>query len=120
MTITLAVNENNDLFVSPDGNINLVRDINSVLQVCAHVAKAQLTEMVLAYDQGIPNFETIWTDATDTLQYEFYLRQALLAVDNVTGIANLVIDVRDNTLFYTATIQTTFGEAEINGISIPG
>lgn len=114
MTKMLAVNSNNDLYLDEQGNIAVNEDLMAVMQACEHAAKAQFREMVLNYDQGIANFQTIWRDAANVLQYEAYLRRALSSVQGVIEIKDLDIVVRENTVFYSATIKTIYGEAALN------
>jgi hypothetical protein len=115
MTQLLAVDENNDLFLSRTGNLAISRNIEAVLQACEHVAKAQLLEMVLAQERGIPNFETIWNGSPNVAQFEAYLRRNILTVDGVIDILSLEISVLNNILAYTITIQTVYGLGVING-----
>lgn len=115
MTRVFTVDANNDLILAGDGNLSISSDLEAVLQACEHAAKAQLTEMVLAVDQGVPNFQTLWNGAPNVLQFESYLRRQLLAVPGVLDVASLTSSVANNILSYTATIQTIYGEGAING-----
>lgn len=115
MSKTIASDEKNDIYLARDGNLAVVVNLDSVVQSCAHAAKAQLGEMVLAQLQGVPNFQTIWQNAVNVPQFEAYLRRVIMAVDGVTGIDELDVGIRDNTVFYTATIQTIYGSEVLNG-----
>lgn len=107
---TLATNDNNDLFLGPDGNIVVASNIDAVLQACATATKAQLGEMVLNIDQGIPNFQTIWKNAVNVPQFEAYLRQTLEGVQGVTEVRQLTVTAQNNVVTYSATIVTIYGE----------
>jgi hypothetical protein len=115
MSRSFGVDENNDIFIAPDGRLSVVVDLQSILETCAHAVKAQLGEMVLAVDQGVPNFQTIWNGAPNVVQFESYVRRALLSVDGVLEVTELDTDATTSVLKYTATIRTTFGEGTING-----
>ena len=114
MSKCLAVDENNDLFLRPDGLLAVNEDLASVMQSAQHAAQAQLGEMVLAIDQGVPNFQTIWESAANVAQFQAYLRRALLQVVGVIEVRELDTRVADNTLFYTATIVTIYGTGVLN------
>jgi len=116
MTIVMfGVDSDNDMFVGPDGNIAIISGIDAVKQACEHVMKTMLTEMVLAYNQGLPNFQTVWVGAPNIQQFEAASRSSLSAVPNVIQVVEFDTIVLNNVLAYTATIQTSFGDVVING-----
>jgi hypothetical protein len=115
MSTMFAVDQNNDLYIGENGNLAIVTGIEAVLQDCAHVAKAQLGEMVLAIDEGIPNMETVWRGSANIPQFEAYLRAALLSVDGVEEVSELETNVVNNVLSYAVTIQTIYGQGQLNG-----
>lgn len=116
MTQIFAVDKSNDLFINNDGHMAINRQLDAVIQACEHVAKAQLLEMVLNQERGVPNFETIWNGSPNVIQFEAYLRRNLLSVKDVLEITALDITVRDNVLLYTAEIRTIYGTGVINGL----
>lgn len=109
MTLTVSADSNNDLFIGADGSLALVSGIEAVLQAAQQAAQTQLGEMVFATDQGIPNFQTVWNGAPNLSQFEAYLRRALLAVDGVVSVLDLVTTQSNNALSYRVTIQTIYG-----------
>jgi hypothetical protein len=115
MTQLLAVDENNDLYLNRTGNIAISRNLEAVLQACEHIAKAQLLEMVLAQERGIPNFETIWNGSPNVAQFEAYLRRNILTVEGVIDILELETSVINNILAYNITIKTVYGLGVVNG-----
>lgn len=115
MTQTFATNEKNDLYIGLDGRLVVVSGIDAVLNACQTAAQAQLGEMVLAVDQGVPNFETIWTSSANVAQFEAYVKRAIMSVDGVKGIENFSVKVQNNKVIYNARIQTIYGTGEING-----
>ena len=110
-----GVDSNNDMYTGPDGNIIIVAGLVAVKQACEHVMKTMLAEMVLAYNQGLPNFQTVWVGAPNVPQFEAAGRAALQNVPDVVQVVSFDTIVRNNTLAYTAVIQTNFGDAVING-----
>lgn len=115
MTQTLGTNSDNDIYVGSNGNLIIDRGQQAVLDACATAAKLQLGEAVLETGLGLPNFQTVWVGAPNIAIFENYLRRALLNVQGVTAVKNLTTSVVNNTLSYTAVIETIFGRAFLNG-----
>lgn len=115
MTRVFGVDENNDLVIGPDGNLTIERDLEAVLQSAQQHAQAQYGEMILAVDEGVANFDTIWKRATNVIQFEAFVRQAILDTPGVTEIRDFNVTVQNNTASYIATIVTIYGEGQISG-----
>lgn len=115
MTLMIATDSKNDIYINPDGKLAMVQGLEATLQACAHACKAQLGEMVLALLQGIPNFQTIWNGAPNVVQFEAYIRKTLLQVVGVVDVLDLVTGISDNVLSYEATILTIYGQEVLNG-----
>jgi hypothetical protein len=115
MPTMFAVDENDDLYLDDAGNIAIVTGLEAVLQNCAHAVKAQLGEMILQTDQGMPDFQVIWNGNPNVSQFEASLREIILAQPNVISISELTTVINNNILSYTITIVTDFGEGAING-----
>ena len=112
---TLAVNDNNDIYIGEDGNLALIFALPGTLQACAHSGKTLLGEMIFAANQGLPNFQLIWVGVPNLQQYEAAVRATLLAVDGVKEIVSFAYRLADNNLTYTATILTIYGTGVVNG-----
>lgn len=115
MTQTFATNALNDIYIGADGNLAIAMGEQAVLQACATAAKAQLGEMVLAINNGIPNFQTVWVGAPNLAIFQSYLRRTLQNVEGVIEVTELTTSVDGGVLSYTATIRTIYGLAAING-----
>jgi len=120
MVQIFAVNENNDLYLK-NGRMVVVNGIQAVMQACEHAAKTLLGEMVLATNQGIPYFQSVWIGVPNFQQFEAALRNAFLAVPNVVEVVSLTVVQTKNVLTYTAVIRTNFGVGTIaNGELLNG
>lgn len=115
MTVTLAVNAQNDLYLEPSGNIALASGLEATLQACAQEAKTILGEMVLATDRGIPYFEVVFVGQPSVPQFSAALRLAWSTVPHVIEVTSLAIGQAGNTLTYEATITTDYGQGVISG-----
>lgn len=115
MVMTFTTNENNDIFIGPDGNLSISTGLQGVLQACATATKAQLGEMCLATTSGIPNFQTVWVGSPNLAIWQKYLRTTIENVEGVIEVTELDVSVANNILSYTATIRSIYGPGEING-----
>lgn len=115
MTQTFSTNANNDLFLNAQGNLAISTGIDAVLLNCEHAVKTMLGECVLDLERGMPNFQVIWNGAPSRQQYDAALRQTILAVDGVSSISELIINIVSGALVYQATIVTIYGTGAING-----
>lgn len=114
MTQTFTTDSNNDIFIGSNGNLSISSGIEGVLQACQTAAKAQLGEMILAIQSGVPNFQTIWESTRNVAQFEAYLLRTLLSVDGVRGVKELTTAVNNGILSYSAVIVTIYGTGELN------
>lgn len=113
--MTFAVNKNNDLYIDETGNLAIISGIDAVMQTCEQAAKTLRGEMLLEINRGIPMFETAFNGVPNLIQYEAALRKIWREIPEVKDITNLDIRVSDNTLSYSATIQTVNGQGAVNG-----
>lgn len=115
MTRTIASDSNNDLYLADDGNLAIVTGLDAVLQAAQQAAQTIKGEMVFDVEEGLPNFDTVWSGRPSLPVWEAHLRRAILAVDGVQSITELILSVSDNVLSYSATISTIYGAGAING-----
>lgn len=115
MVQTLGTDANNDLYLGPTGNLVMLSGIEAVAAACATATKAQLGEMVLATNAGIPNFQAIWVGVPNYALWKQYLIDTLKNVEGVVQVSSLTMASSGGVLSYTATIQTIYGETQLNG-----
>lgn len=115
MTRSLAVDENNDIYVGSDGSLAVASAREAVLHCCAQAAKTQLGEMIYAVDFGLPNFGAVWNGAPNVGLFEAYLRRNLQTVQDVISVDSVTIQATGGALVYSATIKTIYGPGAING-----
>lgn len=112
----------NDIYLDVEGNIAIAGktqetqdQIQAVLQCCKTAALAQLGEMVLHTDLGIPNLDLIWNGSPNIVQWESVLRSTFLSVEGVQEVLSLSARQSGRVLSYSATIQTIYGQGALNG-----
>lgn len=115
MTQTLGTNVANDIYLGANGNIVILSGILGVEGACQTAAYAQLGEMVLSVNRGIPNFQVVWVGSPNLAIFEAALRTTLENVDGVQTVKKLTLSVANNELSYEADIVTDFGPTTISG-----
>ena len=113
MTMTFAVDTDNDLFLNGAGNIAIATGLQAVLENCAHAMKTVLGECVLDIERGIPDFQTVWYSRAKLPQFNFAAVLALRAVAGVVAVKSFNSGYVDDRLVYQATIITIYGEGNI-------
>lgn len=114
--ISIAANENNDLFIDATGNLAMVQDVEAVMQNCKTAMQAQMGEMIYRIDDGMPTRETAF-DRYNAAQFEAAGRSVLLRVEGVRSIESFDVSRNGDVLAYRATIGTIYGNMVItNGL----
>lgn len=111
---TFAITADNDFLVT-GRSLSFVSDLDAVLNVCAHAAKAILGEMIFEQEQGMPYFETVWNGSPRTEPFEAAFRSRIAQIEGVTSIDDLTVEIVGDVMQYTATIATVYGTGQING-----
>lgn len=126
MTKTVAVDQNNDIYLDSNGNLAIATGLTAVMQACQQAAQTLYGEMVLQIDQGIPYFQVVFVGTPNIAQFEAALRSAWLEVNGVTQVASVTIIQTGtnaveplNTLGYTAVIDTIYGQGTLPNANTP-
>lgn len=112
---TLNVNADNDLVLNELGYLSFATDLDAVLLTARQYASTLLGEMIHAADEGIPYFGVAFGSSPNIAQFEAGLRRRLLQCPGVIRIDELTAQQVGDTLGYTATITTEFGQGTVNG-----
>lgn len=115
MVQCLGLNSANDIYLGADGNIVLQNGIDAIATACGTISRSRLGEMVLTSSQGLPYFETVWRGIPNVRIWQSYLYNALLNVDGVQEVSNIVLSSENNILSFKATVKTQFGSMQISG-----
>lgn len=110
MTQTALTNGNNDIYLDAQGNLAMASREAAVAQACENVSRASLGEEIFSINNGIPFFQAVFIGTPQIPTFETYLRRALLSVPGVIEIVRLTTTISNNTLSYSAVIETAFGE----------
>ncbi len=113
--ISFSINQNNDIHLGNDGNLALVAGQQAIKNCCEHYAKALRGEMIHKLDKGMPYWQTTFGRQADIPLFEALFRERMLEIDGVIAVISFSAALIDNTLNYTAVIQTIYGSINLYG-----
>lgn len=112
---TISINENNDIYIDASGNLALTVDINALADISKNKALTTLGEPQFNQQDGIPYFETIFTDTPKIDLFQAALINSIENTENIERVSNFNYTQNNGVFSYTLTEQTTFGEIQLNG-----
>lgn len=113
--ITISTNENNDIFIDPTGNISTRIDINALANISKNKVLTTLGEPEYNQLDGIPYFETIFTDKPKIDLFQAAVIDSLENIENVQRASNFDY-TQDNGIFSYSLVETTiYGNITLEG-----
>lgn len=114
MTQSMTINSNRDIYMGADKKIAFVTGKAACAQNSATAIRAQLGEMIYATGDGMPMQSTAF-DKYDPIGFEMAARAILLKVTDVLDVISFSVTRQNNSLVYSATLSTIYGEVVVNG-----
>ena len=112
---SLASNRRNDLVIGADGRLSVVTGAAAIEVVARSHMQTRRGEMIHAVQDGIP-FDLVAFGASPNLsQFEAFARRSLSAITGVREVVSFEARLDGDTLTYSATLRTDYGETTING-----
>lgn len=105
--LTIAEDDNNDMYLDNTGNIAMFNGVQALEVQCKAALEAQLNEMVLQTNQGMPTLQAVFQNM-NLQQYVAAGRARLTAITGVVQVSSFTISISGNKLFYTADILTIY------------
>lgn len=115
MTLSLATNEQRDIYIGRDGSLATLAGAEAVGAAAQSNASALLGEMLYAADQGVPFFDVALGGSRNLAQFEAYTRRAIAQTPGVVRVESFEVSTEGDVLRYSARILTIYGEALVNG-----
>lgn len=113
--ITISTNENNDIFLDSSGNIATSTDINALANVSKNKVLTTLGEPEYNQLDGIPYFETIFTDTPKIDLFQAAVIDTLESLDEVQRVTNFDYEQNNGVFSYSLIEKTTYGDIELQG-----
>ena len=112
---TIATNSDNDIYIDSNGNLALLTDINALANISRNVVLTNLGEPEFNQQDGIPYFETIFTDTPKIDLLQAAQVAALKKLEDVNRVSNYEYNQSNGVYSYSLIEHTTFGDIQLNG-----
>lgn len=113
--ITISTNSDNDIYINSSGDIATSQDINALANVSKNKVLTNYGEPEYNQLEGIPYFDTIFTDTPKIDLFQASIVQSLEALDDVQRVSNFDYSQNNGVFSYSLIEHTTFGEVQLNG-----
>lgn len=109
--LTLAVNENRDLYLDRGGNIVEARDIDALAATCTQVMSTLTGEMLYDTTKGVNYQGTVFAFGRDGIPaFVESGTNALLGIDGVVSVVYFYANALGQ---YSAVVETVFGQTAL-------
>lgn len=113
--ITIAINENNDIFTDSSNNLVTKKDIYAVADVLVNKSQLNLGELLYDTTKGVDYLGTIFNSPSEPAFFQSELIQQLEDTENVQSVYSFTSNTQDNVYSYTAEIISDYGNITLNG-----
>lgn len=113
--LTILTDSNNDIFIDSSGNIATGQDIYALSNIARNKVLTTLGEPEYNQQEGIPYFETVFCDEPKIALFQTAVVQSIETIDNVQNVTNFDYEQNNGVLSYKLTINSTFGDIQLNG-----
>lgn len=112
--ITIETLPSGDWAFLPDGSLSVISGEQAAGQTAEEFVRTLRGELIFRADRGI-RWDVILGPGVNASLAESYIRTRLLEVPGVVAVPALEVTISNNLLVYTASIETIYGEAALNG-----
>lgn len=112
---TIAINENNDIYLTPSGNISIKTDIEALGDILVNKTQTNRGELQFNEEKGIDFLNTIFNSPAEIEFFESELINQIEDTDNVQNVYNFESETKNGIYSYKADIITDFGNITLNG-----
>lgn len=109
---SLGVNQNNDLYLGPDGNIPMLTGQDAFAQDSVMAMATQMNSCTLNLSYGVDTLGTIWQSYIPAL-FTAQGRAQLATVPNFVSCAAFDVTAEAGTASYVAEVESIYGPTEI-------
>ena len=113
--ITISTDENNDIYINSSGDIATSLDINALANISKNVVLTTFGEPEYNQENGIPYFETIFTDTPKIDLFQAAAIDSLENIEEVEKVSNFEYAQNNGVFSYSLVENTTYGDIELNG-----
>ena len=112
---TISINENNDIYLTPSGNISIKTDIEALGDILVNKTQTNKGELQFDEEKGIDFLNTISPCPAEIEFSESELINQIEDTDSVQNVYNFESETKNGIYSYKADIITDFGNITLNG-----
>lgn len=112
---SIATDTDNDIYLDAAGNLAIAKGLEAASNIALCAARTNYKEIPLDTERGIPYLAVIFGEHPNIGLFMQFLVQELEQLEFVRGVSDFTSRVEGSTLKYNVTLETDYGEAEING-----
>lgn len=112
---TISINENNDIYLTPSGNISIKTDIEALGDILVNKTQTNKGELQFDEEKGIDFLNTIFNSPAEIEFFESELINQIEDTDSVQNVYNFESETKNGIYSYKADIITDFGNITLNG-----
>ena len=112
---TIAINDSNDIYLTPSGNLALKTDLAAMGDILVNKAQTNMGELIYDTEKGVDYFNTIFSSPCYPELFQSQLLSTLENTDQVLEVSDYEASVDNNVYAYSVNITTSYGEVALNG-----
>ena len=114
---TIAINENNDIYLDSSGNLAIKTDLAAMGDIIVNKCQTNQGELLFNNIKGIDFFNTIFNSPAYPDLFQNQVLREIEQTDKVQQINSYTsdIDIKNNLYSYKTEIQTDYGVLNLNG-----
>lgn len=112
---TIAINENNDIYLTPSGNLAIKQDLAAMGDIFVNKAQTVRGELQFDSEKGIDFYNTIFNSPTEIELFQADLTEQLEDTEETDRVYSYKGSVNDGVYSYKAEVITSYGNLILNG-----
>lgn len=113
--LTLGIDSNNDLYLTPQGNIGTKTDLDAMGDIFINKSQTNRGELIYNEDGGIDFFNTIFGEPCYPDIFQNQLISELENTEETQSVSGFTQEINNGVYLYTVNCQTSYGQVTLNG-----
>ncbi len=113
--ITFGIDSNNDLYLTPQGNVALKYNLDAMGDIFINKAQVNKGELLYNTEGGIDFFNNIFGEPCYPDVFQSQLISELLNTDKTQNIYGYTPEINNDIYSYTVNCQTSYGQITLQG-----
>jgi hypothetical protein len=112
---TIGINDNNDIYLTPSGNLAVKSDLEAMGDILVNKAQGNRGELQYDTEKGVDYFNTIFSSPCYPDLFQAQLVATLEDTDEVQKVSDYSAKIDGDVYSYSVNITTSYGEVALNG-----